>query len=169
MFALVLASVWISFLYLVIEETSFEEMMIQVNRRILPKVTDKIAIGGNMITITCLSVMSVTKLRSMAAQLICIQEYISLNAKLKINVIRGPMMICYVKVVLLAIIMVGAYTSIMFGMMYDLKPLLELSALGTGINIGCLSINTIFNILPVFYFILVYIEVNLNLSTFWNI
>ena len=99
--------------------------------------------------------MSVTKLRSMAVELICIQEYISLNAQLRINAIRGPMMICHVKVVLLAIIMFGAYTSIMSGMMYDLKPLLELSALGTGMNIGCLSINTIFSILPVFYFILV--------------
>ena len=53
MFALVLALVWIS--YLVIEDTSFAEMMTQVNRRILPKVTDKLTIGGNVITITCLS------------------------------------------------------------------------------------------------------------------
>ena len=105
MYMLVLVSVWISFLYLVIEETSLEEIMTEIDRRILPKITDKIAIGGNMITLTSLSFMTITKLRSLATQLICIQEFIDGNARLRVNAIRKPMMVCYINLIPLVIIM----------------------------------------------------------------
>ena len=168
MFFLVMGTLWMAYVYLIFEETSPTEMMNQVDIIILPKVIDKIAIGGNIVLLSTMFLITVVKLRSMAADLVEIQDFVNQNARLTLDEIRASMIKCYVRLVPLVIIIIGTYTSIFYGMFYDLQPLLGLSTIGTTINICCMSFGTIFQVLPLFYFILVYVEVCVVMQNWCN-
>ena len=168
MFLLIMGTLWMGYGYLLLVETSLTEMLNQVDIIILPKVIDKIAIGGNILILSTMSLITVSKLRSMAAELVDIQDFVNQNAKLTINEIRALMIKCYIRLVPLVIIIIGTYISIFYGMFYDLQPLLGLSTIGTTANICCMSFGTIFQILPLFYFILVYVEVCVVMQNWCN-
>ena len=104
----------------------------------------------------------------MAAELVEIQDFVNKNARLTINEIRALMIKCYIRLVPLVIIIIGTYISMFYGMFYDLQPLLGLSTFGTTINVCCMTFGTIFQILPLFYFILVYVEVCVVMQNWCN-
>ena len=159
---------WMAYGYFLLGETSFAELMYQVDIIILPKVIDKIAIGGNIGILSTLFMITVAKLRSMAAKLVDFQDFSNKNARLTVNEIRASMIKCYLRLVPLVIIIIGTYISMFYGIFHDLQPLLGLSSIGTTINIFCLTFSTIFQILPSFYFILVYVEVCVVLQNWCN-
>ena len=159
MLTIIYVPILLSILYINTNGISLGQILEQINDRILPKVTDKFAFMGNSLIFMVLGVVTLIRLKCMSSQMIEVQEYFSRYATLTTDGIRRLMIKCYFRLIPLILIMVGSYAFAYLGIFYDLMALLGLSSIETAMIVTSGTILTLFFIMPVIYFQLVYVEV----------
>ena len=159
MLTIIYVPILLSILYINANGISLGQILEQINDIILPKVTDKFAIMGNSLIFMVLGVVTLIKLKCMSLQMIELQEYLSRYAMLTTDGIRRLMIKCYFGLVPLILIMIASFTLTFLGIFYDLMSLLELSSFGTALIVTSSTTLSLFMMMPVIYFLLVYVEV----------